>query len=316
MSLRTVFSFLIRLGVTAAAFWWIFRGVDFVSLKQTILGANHAWFGFALALFFLAQFACIWRWHLLVPAHPSLTLPFLTNSFLVGNFFSSFLPTTVGGDVVRSYDLIKATGQWKEPLASVLLDRLIGLAAMVVMASAAWAVFPPARTDPVLRFGFLLVCGVLFAALAVLGSRRVLRATLKPFKKIGLGQLETHAKQFQESLLSYRHRLKVVLSALGISIVIQVLSIGIFAAIAQGIYSPIPLLFLVLIVPILFTVSQLPISLNGWGVREGATILFLARIGVEAHQALTISLIGGTLPLLSGAIGGILFLMRKVRKRR
>ena len=65
-----------------------------------------------------------------------------------------------------------------------------------------------------------------------------------------------------------------------------------------------------------FTSSTQPTRAVINHTNEGATILFLDRIGIAAPQALSISLICGALPLLSGAIGGILFLTRRLQKRR
>ena len=300
--------------ITASAFWWIFRMVDLSGLRRALGSADRVWLLVALGSFFLTQLGCISRWKLLVPAHPALRWRFLANSYFVGSFFNTVLPTTVGGDVVRSYDLIKATGQWREPLASILIDRLVGMTTLAVLAFLAWTAFAPARQDPVLNAGFFGFLLVVLATFGVLGSRRVLHATLKPFGKIGLGQLQSHAKQFQESLLAYFQRPKVLLKALALSISIQIIGIGTVAAAARALHLPAPFLFFFLVTPMIVTVSQLPISLSGWGVREGATILLMKRIGIGPTEALSLSLICATIPILFGMIGGILFLARKRRR--
>lgn len=313
--MKKILSLLARVAVTGFAFWWIFRMVDKTALRNTLSTVNVAWLLTAILCSFTAQFGCIARWRLLVPVHPSLTWPFLINSFFVGTFFNTFLPTTVGGDVVRSYDLIKATGQWREPLASILLDRLIGLVSLAGLAFIAWLAFPPAREDPLLRMAFLGFCLLVFVTFGVLGSRRVLQASLKPFGRIGLGQLQSHAKQFQETLLSYFRQPKTLVKAFGVSIGIQAIAILMYISVARALHSTVPVVFLILIVPIVVTVSQLPISLNGWGIREGATILFFERIGIGSAEALSFSLIMATMPLLSGLVGGILFMTRKKHRK-
>ncbi|MBI3616171.1 MAG: flippase-like domain-containing protein [Candidatus Omnitrophica bacterium] len=312
---RKVLPVLGRLAITAFAFWWIFRLVDVGSLRHTLISANRSWLLLSAALFFLAQLACVWRWRLLVPPHPSLTWPFLANSFFVGSFFNTFLPTTVGGDVIRGYDLIKATGEWKGSLASLLMDRLIGLTGFLLCALGAWILFLPARQDPVIRTSFLSFCLLVLLTFSVLGSRRLLHLGLQPFGKIGLGQLQSHAKQFQETLLAYFRRPKTLSAAFGVSLVVQGLAILMFAAVSKALALPIPIVFLILTVPMVMTISQIPISLNGWGVREGATILLLKRINIGAPEALSLSLVCAAIPLLSGAIGGILFLTRRRRKQ-
>ena len=305
---------LLRTGITALAFWWVLRQVKLADFLELLRSASRFWILVSVALFFVTQLGCVLRWSLLVPAHPKLTFPFLLNSYFVGAFFNTFLPTTVGGDVVRGYDLIKITGEWRTSLASVLMDRLLGFTGFLIFALGAWCLFPPAHHDPLIRTGFAAFCGLVVVTFTVLGSRRVLRTLLTPFGKIGLGQLESHAKQFQEALRSYLQRPGRLFGTLLVTAGIQVVAILMFAALSRALGLEIPLVYLFLVVPMILTISQVPVSLNGWGIREWATVLFLKPIGVSAHEALSLSLIGAMIPLLGGLLGAVLFLARQRRK--
>lgn len=307
---------LLRAGITLFAFWWIFRKVDLAIVRQTLGSADHFWLAVTVAVFFLSQAGCILRWSVLVPPHPRLNLPFLANSFWVASFFNTFLPTTVGGDVIRGWDLIKTTGEWRGSLASVLVDRLLGLIGFLTFALIAWVSLPTAREDPMIRTGFAGFCLLVALTFCVLGSRRILQGLLRPFAKIGLGQLQSHAKQFQETLRDYVGRPARILKGLAVTAVIQLLAIFIYAAAARALHLFIPLTYLILVVPMILTISQVPVSLNGWGIREWATVLFLGRIGVSGHEALSLSLICGLVPLLSGMMGAVLFLVRQKRKKK
>ena len=311
---RSIFSFLIRAAVTAAAFLWIFQKVDFHSLRQAFNNIRLGWIVAGITFYFVAQFLCVARWRLLVPAHPALTWKMLANSYFVGTFFSAFLPTTVGGDVVRGYDLIKATGEWRGGLASILMDRLMGFLGLTTLALAAWIAFPPARQDPVLGKSLLGLCVMVTMTFCVLGSRRVLSASLKPFGKIGLGALQSHARQFQETLLDYRRQPKLLAKTFFLSVAVQLLSVLCFLSASRALHLHVPFLFLLLTTPIVFLVSQLPISLGGLGVREQAMILFFQRIGIGATFALSVSLLYAGMPLLAGAIGGVLFFLRAKKR--
>jgi hypothetical protein len=311
---KNIFGLLLRLGVNVFAFWWIFRSVNLGSLGQILRSADPRWMAAGVLLFSISVLGCITRWSLLAPRHPSLTWPFLADSLLVGQFFNTFLPTTVGGDVIRGYDLIKATGEWKGALASILADRLVGFLGFLAFALGAWTVFPPAREDPLVRTAFAGFCGLVVVTFAVLGSRRVLKGMLTPFGKIGLGQLQSHAAQFQQELRAYLTRPKQLAAAFGVTAVIQVGAILMYAAICRALHLAVPLAYLVLIVPIIITLAQVPVSLNGWGIREGVTVLFLGRIGISTEQALSLSLVCALIPFLSALVGAGLFLLRQRRK--
>ncbi|PIQ81830.1 MAG: hypothetical protein COV76_06960, partial [Candidatus Omnitrophica bacterium CG11_big_fil_rev_8_21_14_0_20_64_10] len=209
----------------------------------------------------------------------------------------------------------KATGQWREPLASILLDRLMGVTTFLLFGLAAWFAYPPAQEDPFIRNSFIGFCAVTLLTFGLFGSRRLLQLMLRPFSKVGLGTLSSHAKQFQETLLAYRHRPRALGSAFTLSIGVQAVAIGMFYTAARALNLPIPLLFLILVVPIIITVSQLPISLNGWGIREIATIQFLARVHIGPSEATAVSLLCAVIPFLSAAIGAVLFLTKKKRKK-
>lgn len=310
-SLKGLLSLLLRLGVTVFAFWGILRSVDFSSLFRIFGSADPLWLAAGAGLYLLSQVGCITRWSLLAPRHPSLTWSFLADSLLVGQFFNTFLPTTIGGDVVRGYDLIKATGEWKSSLASILTDRLIGFMGFGVFALGAWTVFPPAREDPLVQAAFAGFCGLVVVTFCVLGSRRVLQGMLTPFGKIGLGQLQSHAKQFQEALRGYLSRPKQLAAAFGMTVVIQIAAILMFWAACRALHLEVPLAYLALTVPIILTLAQIPVSLNGWGIREGATVLFLSRIGVTTEQALSLSLVCALIPLSTAFLGAGLFLLRR-----
>jgi len=313
-SLKNLLGLLLRLGITLFAFWWVFRSVNLSALRQIFRSASIPWLSVGIAFFLIGQMGCIMRWSLLAPRHPALTLRFLANSFFVANFFNLFLPTTVGGDVIRGYDLIKATGEWKGSLASVLADRLAGFVGFFSFALAAWTVFPPARQDPLVRTAFAGFCGLVVVTFSVLGSRRILQGMLKPFGKIGLGQLQSHAKQFQDALRAYLSRPRLLLTVFGVTSLIQISTILIFWSVSRALHIAAPLAYLALTVPIILTLAQIPISLNGWGIREGATVLFLGRIGVTTEQALSLSLVYAMVPILSALTGAVLFLLRKRRK--
>jgi uncharacterized protein (TIRG00374 family) len=316
MNTKSWLSLSIRIAITVLAFLWIAHQVDWVTLKQAFLQADPYGLGIGVALFLLAQCLCIVRWRILIPSHPAVTWAFLTRSFFVASFFNTILPTTVGGDVVRGYDLIRATGQWRTALASVLMDRLVGWVGFLSVAIIAWCTFKPVREDTTLQLAFWGFCLLTASALAVLGSRKVFHFMLRPFARVGLGALESHARQFQESVLNYVKQPKILLHALGVTLGVQLCVIFMFASVSQAFHLTVPIPFFMLIVPVVITLSQLPISLNGWGIREAATIMFLGQVGVSGEKALALSLLVATIPVISAVVGAVLFLKRKRQKKR
>ena len=234
--LKNILSVLVRFGVTVFAFWWIFRKIDGAALRGILGSLSIPWIIASILFYLMTQAGCIFRWGLLAPRHPALKWTFLANSYLVAAFFNMFLPTTVGGDVIRGYDLIKKTGEWKSSLASVLADRLAGFVGFFLFALAAWIVFPAARQDPLVRAAFGGFAALVAVTFGVLGSRRAVQWMLTPFSKIGLGQLQSHARQFQEALQTYLGRPQLLMQVMAASAFIQTCVILMFWAAGRALH--------------------------------------------------------------------------------
>ncbi len=114
--------------------------------------ASLAWLGLALGLYLLMVLASAWRWGLLLGAQgvevPARTL---TGSFLVATFFNNFLPSNIGGDVIRIADTARPAGSKTLATSVVLVDRGIGLLGLVLLAAVAGSVVGDAGASPVPR---------------------------------------------------------------------------------------------------------------------------------------------------------------------
>src|SRR5207253_2227117 len=93
-----------------------------------VRAASVSWLGAALVLYLLTVLLSAWRWGLLLDAQGvDVPFTFLTNSFLVAFFFNNFLPSNIGGDVIRIRDTSRAAGSKTLATTVVLIDRGIGV---------------------------------------------------------------------------------------------------------------------------------------------------------------------------------------------
>src|SRR6187455_2746904 len=122
--------------VSVGLLYLLFRRVDVAQLWQAARRASPAWLGAALALYLLMILASTWRWRVLLRAqHVELPFAFLTQSFLVATFFNNFLPSNIGGDVIRITDTAKVAGSRTLATTVVLIDRGLGLLGLALMAA-------------------------------------------------------------------------------------------------------------------------------------------------------------------------------------
>ena len=123
--------------------YFVLRSIDLVARWERVRGMNPAWIALALLIYAAQQMIGVWRWNRLLRAqHINVDTRKLTESIWVSSFFNNFLPTNIGGDVVRIADTAPAAGSKTLATTVVLVDRALGLTALLLVAAigafAAW----------------------------------------------------------------------------------------------------------------------------------------------------------------------------------
>ena len=126
----------VKLSVSIILLVVLFSRIDVAQLWATARLASVPWLLVAMAVFAVSTLAGVWRWHLLVKAqHIDLSFQALLGSFLVALYFNNFLPSNIGGDVIRIGDTARAAGSKTRATTVVLMDRGLGLMALVLVAA-------------------------------------------------------------------------------------------------------------------------------------------------------------------------------------
>jgi hypothetical protein len=210
----------------------------------------------------------------------------------VGWFFNQFLPSAIGGDVVRALRTRGMGADWTRVVHSALLDRLLALAAMVLIVVGGWPLVSSLIVDSEVRLGIAALMGVValgFVALLALptGFSAAARAVL--LSRFAPGAI----------LASVLVHLATALAAW---------------LIARALGLPVTLAAACVLMPLVLFVTMIPISIGGWGVREGAMIGAFAFAGVEPAAALAMSLLFGLVFIAAAAPGAVLWLRDPVRE--
>jgi uncharacterized protein (TIRG00374 family) len=251
-----------------------------------------------------------YRWKVLLDALGiGVSLGRLTSLYFVGTFFSDFLPTGVGGDVVRAYEVAQQTANGAGAVGTVLVDRATGLLMLFLMASVA------------LLFGYHLVGSQVVAVILLLtvvgwgGSIWLMRSDWplgtssslgRWLERLGLMRWVGKVHEVYEAVHACGSR--AIARALAVSFVLNLLLIAINYLIALSLGVQVSLWYFLLFVPIISFLLVLPVSLSGWGVREGGYIYLFAQAGVAAPVALAMSLLFQSLQLGLGLIGAVIYI--------
>src|SRR5947208_15179167 len=126
---------IIQLVVTIGLLVWVYHDPKkLVEMREGLRHARLQWVGAGMLAYFVVEVAAAFRWHILLKVQGiRLTFPRLSGLFLIGMFYNQFLPGGTGGDIIKSYLLLKETDKKAGALLAVVFDRLIGLVALVTL---------------------------------------------------------------------------------------------------------------------------------------------------------------------------------------
>src|SRR5512135_1130859 len=134
-SMKKVFSIFLRISISVLLLIFLFRQVDVKTLTGIIKSSDKPLLVIACLVFFFNYVLCFIRWKMLLTAlDVILPLKRVLISFCGGIFFSLFLPSTIGGDFIRSIDLSVHTKKPSHIVATVILDRLSGFVGLLTVA--------------------------------------------------------------------------------------------------------------------------------------------------------------------------------------
>jgi hypothetical protein len=312
---RKALLWIVKILVSAGLLYVLLTRVDVGRLWQIARTASIGWLAAALLVYLSTILIGAWRWELLLHAqHVVVSFGRLVRSYLVATFFNNFLPSNIGGDVIRIRDTSKPAGSMTLAAMVVLIDRGIGLLGLVFVA-AVGATITADRSATVGPVG----PGLLWAALAGAVALAVpavmmphgVGALLRPLRVLHQEWVEARIERLTTALHKFREAPRSLLGAFVGAIVVQAGLVFFFAAIAQALHLRIPLSHLAIVVPISFIVQMLPVSVNGLGVREATFGFYLTRLGLPLESALALSFMSAVLVMLFSVSGAFAGLSRK-----
>ena len=302
--------FLGKLFVSALLLVVLFWRADRATFFRTVQALPLKVFLVCLALYGFGHVISAVRWQrLLVAEGIHLSLWRLTLVYFEGAFFNLFLPTLIGGDIVRGYAIYKITRGHDASIASILVDRLSGFAALIAIALVALGLAYGEIRDPQVASMILAVAAAFGLIIAVLLTDRVKERASGLLRLVGLARFQAKLEGLVDALHRYRRHHGALWQALLLSTVLQALIIVAYYLIGAGLNLGVPIAYFFLYVPLITVVAMLPVSVAGLGVREGGAVYFFAKVGVDAATALTMSLAWFSLTLVVSSLGGLAFLV-------
>ena len=304
----------IKAAISAALIYFIITLID---LEEFIGGIRNypVWGLIAVVLAFCATVLIGgWRWRIFLRPFGKVPYWKLVGLHFIGYFFSNFLPSNVGGDVIRGYISGKELGDMPAAYSAVIADRIAGFVTTLMLALIALPFLPYRHS--VFWATILLNSGFVFVILLFL----LLPSKSGQFVKLLLSKLPGKFGEmlinFTRMLRSYRQHPKILLEGFIVSVLYQSSIILVIAW--AGYYTNARMLvpFYFVSVPLVFVISLLPVSLNAIGIREASFAYFFELYGSTKGIGLLVSLITLAMAVGAGIIGGIVFAFWNSARKR
>lgn len=292
--------FVLKAGVSIALIAWLATRVDPAPALAAFARLDAGWTALALAILGVQLILAGLRWAWI---HETLAQRLAPRDAValafVGQFFNQTLPSAIGGDAVRAILAVRLGLTAGQATAGVVLDRGLALVVLVGL-MAAGAPLLAAQTGAAHEAAWL--AGFACAGLAVVAAGLGLAARLRRFVP-SIRPLEwAFGLAADMRAILVRPRLLVASLAVHVGVIAAVW------ALARALDVPAGFALCAAVVPAIVLLTTLPISLAGWGVREGAAIYAFGLAGVDAGDALALSIAFGLAQIAIGAPGLALWL--------
>lgn len=306
---RAAASSIVRLVVTAGILAYLASRIDMAAAARAVVAIDPRYLTAVLLLVALDRAVMILRWVLLLRASGvRVTAAHAASIFLVSSFVGSFLPAGIGGDAARAWGLARVTSDGSEALASVAVDRLLGILSLVAMGLAGLLAWSPANGSD---WRTAAGVGVLVAVCcAAFWADRLARAIVP--QHLHEGPLTRRLLRLSDAVSRYRGRGGVLAHVMAWSIVVQLLRITQAYLLGLGLGLSVPFRYYLLFMPVGLLMLLLPISVSGFGLPQGVIVWLMRPMGVADEQSFALS----TLIVLTGLAGNLPGLWLWLRQRR
>lgn len=314
--MKKLISIALRISVSLALLFFLFQKVDKRIMFETIKRADKSLLLIALAVYFSTYVLCLYRWQMLLKAlNVALPLKRVVISFAAGIFFSLFLPSSIGGDFMRSLDLAVSTQKPRQVVATVFLDRLSGYMGVVILTVLAFCLGWNLIHDTSVAISIGILIAILAAILLALFNEYIYSKINKFLDSPTSGRIREAIVNLHQEIHSFGNQKKVIVNNIILSVLIQVVNPVTFYIIALAIGVKLRLVYFFIFLPIIGAITLLPISIGGLGLRDAMTVFFFAKVGVLKDLAFAMSLISFLFILIYGSIGGLIYVLTVHHRR-
>jgi glycosyltransferase 2 family protein len=286
----------------------LYRSIPKADLYEVLLGIDFRYFFPIALLLFCNTLLSAWKWRLFLLADGvDIPLSTLTATYLIGSFYNLFLPSNIGGDSYRIYDIAKKSKSGMRSVASVFADRFSGFIALVSL-SLLSSILVARQFDNLLFFWiplFFLV--LLLLTLVALVKEEPIRFFLTLTRLNRIPILNQLVEKFFLSVQVYGANRRLLVQVMLLSLAFQFSVITIVWLLACALHTEVAFFYFSAFVPLITLLEAVPISIFGLGLRDLGYVFFFGWTGMTDLQTRSLALLLLATTVAYSLLGGILY---------
>lgn len=296
--------FIVKFAISVALIAYMATTFDLGDAAQRIVQVDARWMAAAVAMFFILLANNALRWEIVIWALGS-RLGFWASARMIyiASFFNQALPSTIGGDAARMFFSRRAGLSFATSINSVMLERVVAVLGLIVLVVVTQPFLLARIGDSPAKYVFpLLAAGGVAGICLLMVLDRIPERWRKWKLARGLVQLAEDAKSL------FLHP-GYAAGAVALGVTGQLLISLLFYVLAQALnLDHVDLLDCIVLIPPVILVTTIPISIAGWGLREGAMVTMFAFVGVTQGDAFVLSILFGVFSLVLSLPAGLVWL--------
>jgi glycosyltransferase 2 family protein len=288
----------LRVLVSAVLLIVVLAYADVGAVARALRDADWSWFLAALGLMAVAAVLGALRWRVLLhEAEVDVSRLRAVRTFAGALVLNNVLPTSVGGDALRTWLVGRESGRLVRAATATIVDKLTALFCLYVVAWATLAIDREAVPPSVVRaFTWVtigLVAALVVAVLAAVGVRPIVRRLPE--------RLRAMIRDTWVTLHTWGRSPRTIAIVVALGLAYQVLAVLVLILVGKTVGVELSFALAAVSTAIVLVAMLIPVSIGGLGVREGGYVLLLGKAGIDAADATSLSLLSAAVIVLSGA---------------
>ena len=302
-----------KLLISSGLLYLLYRKIPLNDVKEVLFSLETWYLVPIVVLLFVNTMLSALKWQLFLRAdNVHISLATLTGTYMIGNFYNMFLPSNIGGDSYRIYDVARKSREGVRSAASVFADRVSGFVALVILGLLSSVVVSSRFAEPLLFLGPLLILVLLVLMLVALYKQPPFRMFLRLTRLDRSTIVRRLTDKFFLSFACYGADRRLLVQVMAISFAFQGSVICIVYLLALSIHATIPFIYFSAFVPLIALMEVLPLSINGIGLRDAGYVFFFGWAGMTDIQTRSLALLFLAMSISYSLFGGLVYLGRIV----